>query len=226
MRRADRLMLIVQILRRRATATTAQMLADELEVVPRTIYRDIADLQGTGVPVDGEAGVGYVLRQGYDLPPLMFTATEIDAIVIGARLVIARGDTQLARAAMDVLAKMSDVLPDKLAQQIRQSTLYAPGRAAGESAESAAMPMVREAIRAHRKLTITYLDVKDDSSERTIWPLAVAYFPQATVLAAWCELRADYRAFRTDRVQHCTLTDDRFDPKGGAMLTAFMEGQG
>lgn len=128
MRRADRLMQIVQILRRRATATTAQRLAEELEVVPRTIYRDIADLQANGVPIDGEAGVGYVLRQGYDLPPLMFNETEVDAIVIGARIVIARGDEQLVRAALDVLAKLSDVLPERLAVQMQQSMLYAPNQ--------------------------------------------------------------------------------------------------
>jgi predicted DNA-binding transcriptional regulator YafY len=224
MRRADRLMQIVQIMRRRGTATTARMLADELEVVPRTIYRDIADLQGSGVPIDGEAGVGYVLRQGYDLPPLMFNANEVDAIVVGARLVIARGDAELARAAMDVLAKMSDVLPERLAAQMRQSTLYATQYGYPQGEEAKVMPIVRAAIRGNHKLALAYLDLKDQATERIIWPLAVAYFAQATLIAAWCELRGDYRAFRTDRVKHCTLLDARFDPKGGALLHAFMEG--
>jgi predicted DNA-binding transcriptional regulator YafY len=224
MRRADRLMQIVQIMRRRGTATTARMLADELEVVPRTIYRDIADLQGTGVPIDGEAGVGYVLRQGYDLPPLMFSETEVDAIVVGARMVIARGDAALARAAQDVLAKMSDVLPNRLAEQMRKSMLYAASPSRETGSETAVMPAIRDAIRRQRKLAIAYVDLKGQPSTRTIWPLAVAYFPEATVLAAWCELRNDTRAFRSDRVQSCTITDERFDPKGGALLASFMEG--
>jgi predicted DNA-binding transcriptional regulator YafY len=224
MRRADRLMQIVQILRRRANATTARALADELEVVPRTIYRDIADLQANGVPIDGEAGVGYVLRHGYDLPPLMFTETEVDAIVIGARMVIARGDAQLVKAALDVLAKLSDVLPEKLATQMQRSMLYAPNQIRVEAQEGEVMPVIRQAIRANRKLILSYRDEKAAETQRVIWPLAVAYFPQATVIAAWCELRRDYRAFRSDRVQHCAVTDERFDPKGGALLAEFMEG--
>jgi predicted DNA-binding transcriptional regulator YafY len=224
MRRADRLMQIVQVLRRRATATTAQMLADELEVVPRTIYRDIADLQSNGVPIDGEAGVGYVLRQGYDLPPLMFSETEVDAILVGARMVIARGDPELGRAALDVLAKLSDVLPEKLSRQMETSMLYAPSTVRPVGREADVMPIIRRAIRSSAKLSIAYRDQKAEETQRIIWPLGIAYFPQATMLAAWCELRNDYRAFRGDRVLTCAALDERFDPQGGELLAAFMEG--
>jgi predicted DNA-binding transcriptional regulator YafY len=222
MRRADRLLQIVQFMRRHKGAVTARMIADELEVVERTVYRDIASLQSTGVPIEGAAGVGYVLADGYDLPPLMFTAAEIDAIILGTRLVAQRGDADIGKAAADVLAKISTVVPLRIREQIRQSAMLVPPFQREHKAQEHFLPDIREAIRGFSKAEISYRDEKGAETARTIWPLGLAYFERVTLICAWCELRQDYRGFRIDRVSACTIRETSFNPKNGALLRAFL----
>jgi len=223
MRRADRLLQLVQALRRRKGPTTAKVLADELEVGCRTIYRDIADLQAANVPIQGAAGVGYVLGAGYDLPPLMFDANELEAIVLGARLVAERGDPELARAARDVLAKVAAVVPKALARQMDRAALLVHQRTTEELALETDLPLLRQATREHRKVRLEYLDLDDRTTSRIVWPLGIYFFSHVTLLCAWCELRGDYRSFRASRVQSCELLPEGFDAQNGALLQTFLE---
>jgi len=223
MRRADRLLQIVQILRRNRRPTTADMLADELEVVPRTIYRDIVTLQSTGVPVRGEAGVGYVLEAGYDLPPLMFNAEEVEAIVLGALLVSDKNDPELAKAARDVVAKISSVLPSPMREQMDRSALLVPHLRPQPPDEAENLPLLRKAVRSFRKLAIAYEDANGDTSDRTIWPLGLAYFTTTTLVCSWCELRNDFRVFRADRVRNAVMLEEKFNGRNGALLAEFLE---
>lgn len=222
MRRADRLLQIVQIIRRNKRPTTASDLAEELEVAKRTIYRDIADLQANRVPIDGEAGVGYVLGAGYDLPPLMFNQEQLEAITLGARLVADRGDPMLSRAASDVLAKIATVIPDQLAQTLWTSALLVPHRLKEASAFGVHLPLVRQAIRDSAKIRIEYRDEHEVLSTRTIWPLGLYLYSHVTIVCAFCELRDDFRAFRADRIVSCALTSERFNAKRGQLLRAFL----
>ena len=222
MRRADRLLQIVQIIRRNLRPTTAQDLAEELEVATRTIYRDIADLQASRVPIDGEAGVGYVLGAGYDLPPLMFNQEQLEAIALGVRLVADRGDPMLARAAQDVLAKIATVIPDRLANTLWTSALLVPHRTKEASAFGTHLPMIRQAIRDSQKLTIHYQDEQGAPTSRTIWSLGLYLYSHVTIVCAWCELRDDFRAFRADRVMACAPNGERFNAKRGQVLRAFL----
>lgn len=222
MRRADRLLQIIQVLRRGSGPTTAAALAEELEVAPRTIYRDMVTLQAARVPIEGEAGVGYVLKAGYDLPPMMFTADEIEALVLGARMVVERGDPELSRAARDVLAKVETVVPGKVADQMWKAALLVPHPFEQGVGFGDHVPMIRRAIRDSRKLAITYTGANNEQSERTIWPLGLYLFSHATLVCAWCEQRGDYRAFRSDRVTRCEALAGRFDPRGGALMKEFL----
>lgn len=223
MRRADRLLQIVQVLRRRSGPSTARQLADELEVVPRTIYRDIAALQGAGVPIDGEPGVGYILRSGYDLPPLMFTSDEVEAVVLGARMVVERGDPDLSQAAEDVLAKITAVLPQAASDQMWRGTLLIPHRLEPGVHFGEHIGAIRRAVRGSRKLNITYGDGRGKQTDRTIWPLGMYLYSHVTLVCAWCELREGYRAFRSDRITACMPLDERFDARGGALLRQFLD---
>lgn len=228
MRRADRLLLIVQALRRRRGPTTAAQLAEELEVSRRTIYRDVLDLQSNRVPIEGEAGVGYVLRPGYDLPPLMFTVEEVEAIVLGARLVRDRGDAGLTRAADDVLAKVAAVLPAPLASALGQPTLLVPPRPPEEVAFGPHLPDLRRAVRGHAKVRMRYVDEAGRTTERVAWPLPLLFYSHVALLGAWCALREDTRFFRTDRIARLDVLSERFDPRGGRLLEAALSrfGQG
>jgi predicted DNA-binding transcriptional regulator YafY len=217
MRRSDRLFDIIQRLRGAARPTTAAMLAAELEVTPRTIYRDIATLQARRVPIDGEAGVGYVLRKGFDLPPLMFTVDEVEAIAVGARLVRRLRDPKLQEAADSVLAKVTVVLPETVrASLANQQMFVSPGITA--SAEGIDLAGLRGAIRDSRKLHIVYADEKGRRSNRTVWPIAMAYYVDVTLVGAWCELRADYRNFRVERIQSSRVLDEQFDQDNGRLF--------
>lgn len=222
MRRADRLLQIVQILRRRREPTTARSIADELEVVPRTVYRDIADLQASQVPIEGEPGYGYRLRKGYDLPPLMFDEQELEAIVLGARMVADRGDPLLARAAQDVLGKISTVLPDRLADGMWRTGLLMPHRPQEASAFGPHLPDIRQAVRDCSKLQIDYVDGEECKSSRIVWPLGLYFYSHVTIVCTWCELRGDFRALRADRILGCTLANEKFDPKDGALFHQFV----
>ncbi len=222
MRRADRLLRIVQALRRRRGPVTAQALAEELEVSRRTIYRDILDLQTSLVPIEGEAGVGYVLRPGYDLPPMMFTVEEVEAIVLGARLTRERGDAGLARAADEVLVKVATVLPRPLAEVMERAALLVPARRDEGAAFGPHVEALRRAVRERTELRIGYADAAGRTTQRTVWPLALLFFSDATLLGTWCGLRADFRFFRTDRIADAQPTGWRFDARNGALLDALM----
>lgn len=208
-RRADRLFEIIQIVRSGARPITASALAARLEVTPRTVYRDIAALQAARVPIEGAAGLGYVMRRGYDLPPLMFTAEEVDAIAVGVRLISRIRDPKLQRAADSVLGKLSAVLPDPLRHELVAPPLYV-SKGQTKPAKAVALSDIRQAIRDERKMRIDYTDEKGAPTRRTIWPIAIAYYVDATLIAAWCELRSDYRHFRADRITSARLLDERF----------------
>ncbi|MCW5737289.1 MAG: YafY family transcriptional regulator [Enhydrobacter sp.] len=217
MRRSDRLFDIIQRLRTASGPTTAAALAEELEVTPRTVYRDIATLQARRVPIEGAAGVGYVLRKGFDLPPLMFTIEEIEAIAVGARLVRRLKDPKLQEAANAVLAKVTVVVPERLRSHIADAPVYvSPGMAA--EVEGADLAEVRAAIRDSAKLYIAYADEEGRRTNRVIWPIAMAYYVDVTLVGAWCELRGDYRNFRVERIQSSRVLDEHFDQHGGRLF--------
>jgi len=218
MRRADRLFDIIQSLRTAARPVTAAALADRLEVTVRTIYRDIAALQASRVPIEGAAGLGYVLRRGFDLPPLMFTTEEIDAIAVGARLVRRLRDPKLHAAAESVLGKLSDVVPQALRSQLAGAPYYVSD---GNAPEAVGIDFseLRHAIHETRKMSIAYVDEEGRHTRRTIWPLAMAYYVDVTLIGAWCELRNDFRHFRVDRISASRLLDQRF-PQGNGKLMA------
>ena len=222
MRRADRLLQIVQVLRRRKAPTTAQMLAQELEVTTRTIYRDIVTLQSLRVPIEGATGIGYLLRSGYDLPPLMFSSDEIEAIVLGMGMVSARSDPALTKSAQNALAKIEAVIPIDAADQIWRAALMVPHSTQSEIPPVAHLATIRLAVTQNRKLIISYKAVDENASTRTIWPLGLYLYSHVTLVCAWCELRGAYRAFRADRITDSTLLDERFNPKNGAMMREFL----
>jgi predicted DNA-binding transcriptional regulator YafY len=217
MRRSDRLFDIIQRLRVATRPVTAARLAADLEVTPRTIYRDIAALQARRVPIDGEAGVGYILRKGFDLPPLMFTADEVEAIAVGARMVQRLRDPKLQEAADSVFAKVTTVLPEALRASLATPPIFvSPGDAV--SAKGVDMAELRAAIRDSRKIHIAYADEKGRRTNRTIWPIAMAYYVDVTLVGAWCELRADYRNFRVERILSSRVLDEHFDQDNGRLF--------
>ena len=218
MRRADRLFQIIQILRRCRGPATADAIAAELETSKRTVYRDIADLMAQRVPIRGEAGLGYVLEDGYDLPPLMLTPDEIEAAVLGAQWVTARGDPVLAKAAQDLIAKIGASVPERL----RPFVLEPAGGVATRmppAADGLDMSNLRLAIRNGRKVTLAYCDEQGRATDRIIWPVRIGYMETTRILAGWCELRADFRHFRTDRVLSAVFLDERY-PERPALLRA------
>ena len=216
MRRADRLFQIVNVLRRRRAATTAAHLAERLGVSERTVYRDIRDLTLAGTPIDGEAGVGYRLRPGYDLPPLMFDREEIQALVLGARIVRQVGDPALVRASESILSKVAAVLPKDLEPLLADARLFV-GNTAGLARSAAGLAVVREALVAQRRMHLTYANERGEETERTVRPLGVFFWGRVWTLAAWCELRSGFRNFRLDRVGEATLRD-RFEEEAGRTL--------
>jgi predicted DNA-binding transcriptional regulator YafY len=217
-RRADRLFQIVQRLRRRGPVTAAT-LAEELEVAPRTIYRDVRDLIASGVPIQGEAGVGYALARGFDLPPLMFTEDEIEALVLGARIVESRADPALARAARDVLAKVEAVLPARLRDRVEGTALYVPDFGVRKADDG--LTALRRAIRARRKVAFGYTDRSEALTTRTVQPLGIFLWGELWSLGAWCELRTGFRNFRLDRMRDLAVLDDQFQPAPGRTLNDF-----
>jgi predicted DNA-binding transcriptional regulator YafY len=211
MRRADRLFRIVQRLRRRGggAVVTAAALAQELEVSERTIYRDVADLQASGVPVEGAAGIGYRMSRGdFDLPPLMFTDDEIEALVLGARVVKGWGDPVLAGAAEDLLAKVEAVFAVNLRDQ---------------SVVAAKLTQLRGAVRQRRKVQIDYVDRGAEESSRTIWPLGLFYWGSTWTVGGWCELRDGFRNFRLDRIAQTRVLETRYQPTAGRTLQDLFE---
>ncbi len=216
MRRADRLLQIIQVLRRARGPITAQRIAEELEVTPRTIYRDVSSLMANGVPVRGEAGIGYVLGEGYDLPPLMFTADELEALILGARLVEVQGDAELAAAAGDAIAKIGAVVPKSLRPVLLNAPLIAPDYhdPAPERINTGAL---RRAVRDGFKLHLDYADEHGRQTSRTVWPVALGYLDHKRILVAHCELRGDFRHFRTDRIAGLAILPDRIPVRREAL---------
>lgn len=217
MARADRLLALIQILRRHRHPVSGQALADELNVSLRTLYRDVATLQGQGATIEGEPGVGYLLRPGFLLPPLMFSQEEIEAIALGAHWVARRTDEPLAAAARDALAKIAAVLPADLRDSLEsEALLVGPGAQIASGVTD--LSPIRRAIRAEQKLDIAYHDAAGAESRRLIWPITLAFFDQARVIAAWCEMRQDFRHFRTDRIKDLVETNLRYPRRRRALM--------
>lgn len=217
MSRSERLLGLLQALRRHRRPVSAAVLASELGVSARTLYRDIASLRAQGATIEGEAGVGYVLRPGYLPPPLIFPPEEIDALVLGARWVMARADDPLGAAARSALARIAAALPEEARSAMEDSALLiGPGKAA--LAGPVEIETLRAAIRTGRKLRIGYRDGAGAVSARVIWPFALAFFEETRMLAAWCELRGDYRHFRAERIASAELLPERA-PRRRAALT-------
>jgi predicted DNA-binding transcriptional regulator YafY len=220
-RRADRLFQIVQHLRGRRLTTAAQ-LAQWLQVSDRTVYRDIRDLSLSGVPVEGEAGVGYRLSKGFDLPPIMFSLDEVEALVTGARMVEAWGGPTLASHARSALSKIALALPPARREEIARSRLFAPGFHIRPEA-AASLETARQAILQRRKLRVEYVDSNRQSSLRTIRPMAVYFWGTTWTLAAWCESRNDFRNFRLDRMGAIEILTEHFEETDGRTLEDFVK---
>jgi predicted DNA-binding transcriptional regulator YafY len=224
MSRSERLLELMQLLRRHRGPVAGQTLAQELGVGMRTLYRDIAALQAQGAEIDGVAGLGYVLRPGFTLPPLMFSHEEIEALVLGARWVMRQADPRLAQATHDALAKIEAVLPPARRDDLDQAPLLVgtsttPGQGADEA-------IIRDAIRAERRLRIAYADKRKAATDRVIWPFALGYFEAARVVMAWCELRQDFRHFRTDRIAAMAVQPERYPRRRASLLKAWKQAEG
>ena len=209
MSRTNRLFLLMNALRGNRRPVTAAALAEQLDVSERTIYRDIQTLAGLGAPVEGEAGVGFMLRAGVFLPPLMFSADELEALVLGARWVRHQGDDALAQAASNALAKIATATPRDLRDAMAETSLFVPSPQVSR-AHDAFMQPLREAIRREERLRMNYSDGSGAKSERLVWPFALAFFEGRRVLAGWCELRAAFRHFRVDRITGADPTGERY----------------
>ncbi len=221
MRRSDRLFDIIQRLRTARSPMTAAAIAGELEVTPRTVYRDIAALQASRVPIEGAAGIGYVLRRGYDLPPLMFTADEVDAVAVGMRLLRRTRDPGLQRAAESVLSKLAIVLPEPLRKSLETPAFHVSDGGAREPA-AISQAQLRVAIREANKLRITYRDLDGRASDRMIRPVAMEYYVEVTLVCGWCELRNDYRHFRADRIEAAAVMAENFAADRKRLLSGWL----
>lgn len=220
MRRADRLFQIVLLLNR-DRAVTARELAAALEVSERTIYRDVADLSASGVPVDGAAGVGYLMRKGYHLPPLMFDAEELAALALGSRMVRGWADPALGRAAERALLKIEAVLPTERRVGAGETAMIVPDFHV-PPAMVAPLGILRGAIRDSRKLRFGYRRADGAGSRRTVWPLGLFFWGETWTLGAWCELRSEFRSFRIDRMTAPEVLDERFESVGGRSLEDYI----
>lgn len=206
MGRSTRMFEIIQILRSSSKPLTARLIAEELEVTQRTIYRDIASLQAMRIPIEGEAGIGYIMRPGFDLPPINFDIEEAEAITVGLGMIARSGDKGLQRAAASAARKLSEAAP-------KNDALLSSSWGVTEPT-AVDTSLIRTAIRQERKLFIKYANAEMHHSERNIQPVAMIYYTEALVLAAWCELRNDFRHFRLDRITYCKVLDKNFIGKG------------
>lgn len=225
MSRTERLLDLIQLLRRHRAPVTGPALADELGISIRTLYRDIATLQAQGADIQGEPGLGYVLRPGFTLPPLMFSADEIEALVLGSRWVARRAeDPRLGDAAANALSKITAVLPDELRDSVDGSNLLVGG---GEVIPAQVdLSAIRLAIREQKKLVIAYRNAGGTATERTIWPFAIGFFDRVRVVIGWCELRTDYRHFRLDRIERMEPLPERYPRRRAVMLKEWREHEG
>jgi predicted DNA-binding transcriptional regulator YafY len=223
MRRADRLFLIVNALQGRRTALPARRLAETLRVSLRTVYRDVADLQLSGIPIEGEAGVGYVLRKGADIPPLMFSAQELEALVVGTRFVRAFAGSRLAAGAQSSLLKIQAVLPEKLREQAKHTRIFAPvWQDEHQNKFATLLDRLHDAIVNRNVLHLRYRDESESETLREIEPLCLAFWGGKWTLGAWCRLRDDFRNFRPDRIIECNDTEEIFAETGGRDLAAYI----
>lgn len=209
MARAERLLSLLQVLRRHKRPVSGARLAQELGISIRTLYRDMASLQAQGADIEGEPGVGYVLRPSFMLPPLMFSQAELEALILGFRWVEKFADEPLTKAAGDAMAKISAVLPDNLRDSL-ESTALRVGPRVIQDAELVDLGIARTAIRLQRKLRITYRDGAGQESERVIWPFSLGYFQHFRILVGWCELKGDFRHFRTDRIRDLVSLEESY----------------
>lgn len=223
MRKASRLFEIIQILRLSARPVTAATIAERLEVTVRSVYRDIAALQGMRVPIEGGRGIGYILRPGFDLPPLMFSIEEMEAIVLSLALLERTGDAELKQAASRVGEKIAGAVPAPLRQALTARALYAWGTPA-QAPAVADLALVRRAIRDEEKLGISYRDEAGRTSERTIRPIALIYYSHTANVVAWCELRQAIRNFRSDRIEACAAMGAFFKGEGEALRGMWVSG--
>lgn len=227
MSRSARLFDLIHLLRSHRRAVSGQALAQQLGISIRTLYRDIASLQAQGAQIEGEPGVGYLLKPGFVLPPLMFTPEEVESLVLGARWVAQQTDDGLAAAARSALARIAAVLPPEQRHDLEASALLVAINPGSQSADQEPLPqtappeLLRKAVRTEHKLRITYQDAQGAPSERVVWPFALAYFERARVLMGWCELRQDYRYFRTDRIASAELLEARYPQRKQALLKAW-----
>lgn len=224
MSRSERLLDLIQIMRRHRRPVSGKVLADETGVSIRTLYRDIATLQAQGAHIEGEPGLGYMLRPGFMLPPLMFSEDELEALVLGSRWVEKQPDKRLALAARDALSKIVAVLPEDLRNDVNSSALLVGPP--GSSRDTIDLAAVRKAIRSERKLEITYSDGNGTESHRLIWPFALGFFDRVRVVVAWCELRQDNRHFRADRILALETTDTRYPKRRHALIKQWREAEG
>ena len=225
MSRAQRLLDLIQVLRRHRRPVAGAELARELDVSLRTLYRDIASLQAQGADIAGEAGLGYILRPGFTLPPLMFNIEEIEALALGSRWVAAHADSPLAGSARNAMAKIAAVLPPDLSDLLDSSTLFV-GRGERIAVGDAELPRIRQAIRAERKLSVAYVDAAGTATQRMIWPFALGFFDRARVVVAWCETRQAFRHFRTDRISAIEATTERYPRRRPALIKEWRKAEG
>ena len=223
MRRADRLFRIVELMRG-GRVTTARRLAERMEVSPRTIYRDMADLIASGVPIEGEAGTGYVMRPGYDLPPVMLTREEIVALVAGARLVRAWGGAAMAQAASEALDKIGAVLPDATRASADRTAIHAFRMPDLDAATRERLDRLERAVDGRHRVSFDYRDEEGRPSRRTVRPLGLWFWGKVWTLVGWCELRRDFRMFRVDRIADLA-EGDAFEPEAGRTLADFHAGE-
>ncbi len=223
MRRADRLFQLMLLLQE-GKVRTARYLGEKLEVSDRTIYRDISDLVGSGIPIDGEAGVGYLLRDEYRLPPLMFNSEELKALALGALMVRAWSDRKLASTTATAIRKIESILPSSLKKEIRLNAIKVPGYQMSEGLSNN-LEMVRIASEECRKLDVCYRSLKGEETRRTIWPLILYFWGNKWTVGAWCELREDFRSFRVDLITEVVNSEEVFEAVPGRNLQAYIDYQ-
>ncbi|WEO64842.1 helix-turn-helix transcriptional regulator [Rhizobium rhizogenes] len=224
MARSERLLTLLQTLRRYRRPVSGAVLACETGVSLRTLYRDIASLQSQGAMIEGEPGIGYVLKPGFMLPPMMFSQDEIEALVLGSRWVARAADERLAAAGADALAKIAAVLPDDMRETVEQATLVVATRRALE--DKADLSLMRKAIRSERIVQLTYGDVNGTISTRRIWPFALGYFDEVRMVMGWCELRQDFRHFRADRIVDFAVLETRYPRRRVVLAKEWHKQQG
>lgn len=225
MSRSERLLLLLDVLRRHRRPVSGKVLAEETGVSLRTLYRDIASLQAQGATIEGEAGVGYVLKPGFLLPPLMFSAEEMEAVMLGMKWVANQGDGALGAAARTALARIRAVLPPEMDPASHAAPLLV-GPSEPLPVHQVDLALLRTAIRRERKLSIAYCDAAQVPTNRVIWPFALAYFNQARVLLGWCELRTDFRTFRTDRMREAQMEEARYPRRRTVLLEEWRAREG